>query len=461
MKSTFSGWHYLWKSEDIRRKLVITLILLVIFRIAANVPAPGVDQEILKAFRASASGSGGFLDFLNLLSGGTISNFSLLSMGVYPYITAQIILQLLIPIIPSLQKRIQDDPREGRRWQEKWTYYLSVPMAALSAIGQINLFNSFTLSTPEIGRKVIEFGLFDAETALVSWSVLVAMTAGTMFAIWLGELISEYGIRGQGLSLIIFAGIVAQIPGNFATLLADESSRWIMLALTIFIIVLTVIAIVYVQQGRRNVPVMYPGRRVGNRMSMPVKGTMPLMVNLSGMIPLIFASAILQFPAIIASFFVNSENQAIADFFLGVQNFFGATGTSNWGYWTIYFIMVVVFTFFYTTVMFDQQNYGENLKKVGASVPGVLTGAPTQKYLSTVQSRITLVGAVFLGLVAIMPFLLGLILAAFNISASNNTGIFLITSSGLLIVVGVVRDTFQNIDAELKLHGYQDSLLVR
>ncbi|MBN8583118.1 MAG: preprotein translocase subunit SecY [Anaerolineae bacterium] len=461
MKSTFSGWHYLWKSEDIRRKLVITLILLVIFRIAANVPAPGVDQEILKAFRASASGSGGFLDFLNLLSGGTISNFSLLSMGVYPYITAQIILQLLIPIIPSLQKRIQDDPREGRRWQEKWTYYLSVPMAALSAIGQINLFNSFTLSTPGIERKVLEFGLFDAETALVSWSVLVAMTAGTMFAIWLGELISEYGIRGQGLSLIIFAGIVAQIPGNFATLLADESSRWIMLALTVFIIVLTVIAIVYVQQGRRNVPVMYPGRRVGNRMSMPVKGTMPLMVNLSGMIPLIFASAILQFPAIIASFFVNSENQAIADFFLGVQNFFGATGTSNWGYWTIYFLMVVVFTFFYTTVMFDQQNYGENLKKVGASVPGVLTGAPTQKYLSTVQSRITLVGAVFLGVVAIMPFLLGLILAAFNISASNNTGIFLITSSGLLIVVGVVRDTFQNIDAELKLHGYQDSLLVR
>ena len=185
------------------------------------------------------------------------------------------------------------------------------------------------------------------------------------------------------------------------------------------------------------------------------------MVNLSGMIPLIFASAILQFPAIVASYFTQSENAGVADFFLGVQNFFGATGTSNWGYWTIYFLMVVVFTFFYTTVLFDQQNYGENLKKVGASVPGVLTGAPTQKYLSTVQSRITLVGAVFLGIVAIMPFLLGLILSAFNISAANNTGIFLITSSGLLIVVGVVRDTFQNIDAELKLHGYQDSLLVR
>ena len=459
MKTTFSGWHYLWKSEDIRRKLIVTFLLLVIYRLAANVPAPGVDHDILAAFRGSSSGSGGFLGFLDLLSGGTVSNFSLLSMGVYPYITAQIIIQLLIPIIPSLQKRIQDDPREGRRWQEKWTYYLAVPMAALSAVGQINIFNS--LSIQAIGQPILPFGLFGGDTALASWSVLIAMTAGTMFAIWLGELISEYGIRGQGLSLIIFAGIVARIPANFASLLADEQNRWLMLGLTLIIIVLTVLAIVYVQQGRRNVPVMYPGRRVGNRMSMPVKGTLPLMVNLSGMIPLIFASAILQFPAIVASYFTGSENEGVANFFLGVQNFFGATGSNNWGYWTIYFLMVVIFTFFYTTVLFDQQNYGENLKKVGANVPGVLTGVPTQKYLSTVQSRITFVGAVFLGIVAIMPFLLGLLLGAFNISAASNTGIFLITSSGLLIVVGVVRDTFQNIDAELKLHGYQDSLLVR
>ncbi|NOH02100.1 MAG: preprotein translocase subunit SecY [Chloroflexi bacterium] len=460
MKTTFSGWRYLWRSEDIRRKLIITLIILVIYRIAANVPAPGVDHEILAAFRNSTTGQGNFLDFLNLLSGGTVANFSLLSMGVYPYITAQIILQLLIPIIPSLQKRIQEDPREGRRWQEKWTYYLAVPMAALSAIGQINIFNSLSLSS-SIGQEILPFSLVEPELALSSWAVLIAMTAGTMFAIWMGELISEYGIRGQGLSLVIFAGIVSQMPGNLASLLADEQTRWIMVAFTVIIIMLTVLAIVYVQQGRRNVPVMYPGRRIGNRMSMPVKGTLPLMVNLSGMIPLIFASAILQFPAIIASYFTRSENQGVADFFLGIQNFFGATGTSNWGYWLIYFVSVVAFTFFYTAVLFDQQNYGENLKKVGANVPGVHTGEATQKYLSTVQRRITLVGAVFLGVVAIMPFLLGLLLGAFNLSASANTGIFLVSSSGLLIVVGVVRDTFQNIDAELKLHGYQDSLLVR
>ena len=223
----------------------------------------------------------------------------------------------------------------------------------------------------------------------------VAMTAGTMFAIWLGELISEYGIRGQGLSLIIFAGIVSQMPANLVSLSSDADTRVFMLLFTIIIIVVTVFAIVYVQQGRRNATVMYPGRRMGNRMSMPVKGTLPLMVNLSGMIPLIFASAILQFPAILASYFTRNPNAGVASFFTGVQNFFGATGTSNWGYWITYFLMVVIFTFFYTSVLFDQQNYGENLKKVGATVPGVHAGAPTQKYLSTVQRRITLVGALW------------------------------------------------------------------
>jgi preprotein translocase subunit SecY len=460
MKTTFSGWRYLWKSEDIRSKLLITFAILALYRLAANVPAPGVNFEVLAAFRASSAGSGNFLGFLDLLSGGTVSNFSLLSMGVYPYITAQIILQLLIPIIPALQRRMQEDPREARKWQEKWTYYLAVPMAALSAIGQINIFNQLSLSS-QVAQVILPFG-FNSELWLASLTVLLAMTAGTMFAIWLGELISEYGIRGQGLSLIIFAGIVSQLPSNLASLLSDADTRVFMLLFSIVIIVLTVFAIVYVQQGRRNVPVMYPGRRMGNRMSMPVKGTLPLMVNLSGMIPLIFASAILQFPTILASYFTRSENARVASFFTGIQNFFGDTSASNWGYWVTYFLMVVIFTFFYTSVLFDQQNYGENLKKVGATVPGVHTGAPTQKYLSTVQRRITLVGAVFLGVVAIMPFLLGLLLRVFNMAAaSSQAGLFLLTSSGLLIVVGVVRDTFQNIDAELKLHGYKDSLLVR
>lgn len=449
-----SAWRFLWRSEDIRRKLLITLGILMLFRIAANVPAPGVDREALAAF-FQAQGGGGFLGFLNLLSGGTIANFSLLSMGVYPYITAQIILQLLVPIIPALQRRMQEDQREGRRWMEKWTYYLAVPMAMLSAIGQINIFNS--LAT----QPVIAFG-FTEELWLPSVTTLLVMTAGTMFAIWLGELISEYGIRGQGLSLIIFAGIVSQIPTNIGALWLDEQNRWTLVAAMLIVIVVTVIAIVYVQQGRRHVPIMYPQKsqvfyaiQRGKSVRMP-QPHLPLMVNLAGMIPLIFASAILQFPAIVASYFLASETVWVRDIATGIQNFFNATGTNSWGYWLLYFIMVVTFTYFYTTVIFEQQNYGDNLKRSGAQIPGVHSGAATQRYLSRIQSRITLPGALLLGLVAITPFLLQLVLPA----AASSVGLFLVSSSGLLIVVGVVRDTFMNIEAELKLHGYQEKLLI-
>jgi len=449
-----SAWRYLWFSQDIRSKLLITMGLLMLFRLAANIPAPGVNREALQAFFAGA-GSGGFLGFLNLLSGGTISNFSVLSMGVYPYITAQIILQLLVPIIPSLQKKMQEDQREGRQWMEKWTYYLAVPMAALSAIGQINTFNALAQQT------IIPFG-FTSDLWLSSVTTLVVMTAGTMFAIWLGELISEYGIRGQGLSLVIFAGIVSQIPQNMIALWSDQINRWSLLTAMVVVMLMTILAIVYVQQGRRNVPIIYPQKSAvfyamqrGKNVRMP-QPTLPLMVNLAGMIPLIFASALLQFPAIVAGFFVQSQTAWVQNFATSIQSFFNATGANSWGYWMMYFFMVVGFTYFYTTVLFDQQNYGDNLKRSGAQIPGVHTGAATQKYLSRIQSRITLPGALLLGVVAIMPFFIQLILPA----AASSASLFLVSSSGLLIVVGVVRDTFMNIEAELKLHGYQEKLLI-
>lgn len=449
-----SAWRYLWYSQDIRSKLLITMGILILFRFAATVPAPGVNRDALQSFFAGA-GAGGFLGFLNLLSGGTLSNFSVLAMGVYPYITAQIILQLLVPIIPALQKKMQDDQREGRRWMEKWTYYLAVPMAALSAVGQINTFNALA------GQVIIPFG-FTADLWLTSLTTLMVMTAGTMFAIWLGELISEYGIRGQGLSLVIFAGIVSQIPRHLLELWSDEVNRWSLITAMIVIMLLTILAIVYVQQGRRNVPIIYPQKSAvfyamqrGKNVRMP-QPTLPLMVNLAGMIPLIFASALLQFPAIVAGFFRGSETEWVKNAATAIQGFFNATGVNSWGYWTLYFFMVVGFTYFYTTVLFDQQNYGDSLKRSGAQIPGVHSGAATQKYLSRIQSRITLPGALLLGIVAIMPFLLQLILPA----ASSSAGLFLVSSSGLLIVVGVVRDTFMNIEAELKLHGYQEKLLI-
>ena len=277
------------------------------------------------------------------------------------------------------------------------------------------------------------------------------MLAGTMFGIWLGQLISEFGIPNQGLSLIIFAGIVARIPANLGGLLSDAQYWWLIFVILALLAVI-IFSIVYVTQGRRNVPVFFPGRRVGSRMSMPVRSTLPLMVNMAGMIPLIFAQSLLTFPAIVAQFFMNSKTEWWANFNTSIYNLFN--GNNGW-YTLFYFLMVVGFTFFYTDVLFQQQNYGDNLKKQGAQLGNVHPGEPTQRYLTKVQRRITLPGAVFLGSVAVLPFILNLFLPA----AARQAGLFLISAAGLLIVVGVVKDTFNIIEAELKLHGYDDSLI--
>lgn len=441
-----SAWRFLFISTDIRNRLLISVGLLIIYRFVAHVPVPGVNRE---AIAGVLGGQGQTLfGLLDLLSGGTVSNFSVLAMGVYPYITAQIILQLLVPIIPALQRRMDDDPREARKWQEKWTYYLAVPMAALNAVGQIRLFQQYASGQ---GPDVLNYQLgFNLET----FTTLLTMTAGTMFAIWMGELISEYGIRNQGLSLIIFAGIVSRIPSNLGRILVDQQQAGSLLVFVLLIMVLTIFAIVFVQEGRRNVPVMYPGRRVGHRMSMPVKGKLPLMVNMAGMIPLIFAQSLLTFPAVLAQFFIGSTNATVQNIAIWLQRTFGGISST---YWVLYFLMVVGFTFFYTDVLFGQQNYGENLKRSGAQVPGVTKGVATQRYLTRVLRRITFPGAVFLGIVAVTPFLVGLIWPV----GGSNTGLLLVSSSGLLIVVGVIRDVYRSIEAELKLRGYDQALLVR
>jgi preprotein translocase subunit SecY len=445
-----SPWRYLWTAQDIRRKLLITLLILLIYRLAAHVPVPGADRVAIAGILSRGGAGGTLLGLLDLLSGGTVSNFSVMAMGVYPYITAQIILQLLVPIVPSWQARMQEDQREGQKWMERWTLILSVPMAALQAVGQINIFNSFSPGVPIISN----FGFGTPASTLNTLTIIISMTAGTMFAIWLGELISEFGVRNQGLSIIIFAGIVSRIPSNIVGLFANQQYLVPTLLIVAVVLIGTIFAIVVVQQGRRNIPVMYPGRRMGNRMSMPVKGTLPLMVNMAGMIPLIFAQSLLTFPAILASFFTQSTVSWVRSMATSIQSVFG--GSSN-AYWVLYFLMVVGFTFFYTNVLFQQQNYGDNLKKVGARIPGVSPGTPTQRYLNRVLSRITLPGALFLGLIAILPWLLSLIFPFMQSSSSA----LLISGAGLLIVVGVVRDLFFNIEAELKLHGYDDAALIR
>jgi preprotein translocase subunit SecY len=438
-----SAWRYLWKSEDIRNKLLITFLLLIIYRFAANIPVPGVDRAVVAQLANSGGAAGTLFNMLDLLSGGTVSSFSILAMGVYPYITAQIILQLLAPIIPALDRRMKENPREGQKFMEKWTMLLTIPMAALTAVGQINIFNSMLR-----GQSIL---YYTPGFNLPTITTVVSMMAGTLFGIWIGQLISEFGIPNQGLSLIIFAGIVAKIPSHLYSIFLDKQNGWWLFILIVALLVFTIFAIIIVQQGRRYVPVLFPGRRVGNRMSMPVRSNLPLMVNMAGMIPLIFAQSFLTFPAILASFFVNSPIPWVANFANTIYSAFSGQGPF---YALIYFILVVAFTFFYTDVLFQQQNYGESLKRQGARIPGVTVGEATQKYLSKVQRRITFPGAFFLGAVAVLPYVLRLILPV-----ANSSTVFLVSAAGLLIVVGVVRDTFNIIDAELKMHGYQEKLI--
>lgn len=451
-----SPWRLIWGAADLRRRLLITLGILVLYRLAAQIPVPGVNRDVVAAVMSGRAPGTGFLQLLNFLSGGTLSQFSILAMGVYPFITAEIILQVLVPIVPQWKARFEEDPREGQRWLERWAYVLAVPIAALQAFGQIRLFTFIAGGVPVLSR----FG-FQGANLLYSLAVIVSMTAGTMFAIWLGQIISEYGIRRQGISIIIFAGIVSQLPYNFINLIGNVSlsalMRGMYVAISLIVLIATIFLIVVVYQGQRVIPVMYPSQRIGRRMSLPVKGTLPLPVNMAGMIPLIFASSLLALPGVFASVFLTSKNEFLANLAIGLQRAFDP-GVSGF-YWFSYFVLVVLFTFFYTEVLFLQQNYGEQLRRAGARIPGVLPGDPTQRYLTRVLRRITIVGALFLGFVAILPYLLTLLIP--QASQGGYSALMLMSASGLIIVVGVVRDLVYHIEGELRMHGYDEHILVR
>ncbi len=427
---------------DLRRKILFTFLILAIYRLASHVPVPGVNQDALRQLLQSGTATAGLANLLDLLSGGAIANFSVLAMGVYPYITASIILQLLLPIIPSLEN-LAKEGEAGRNKINQYTVYATIPLAALQAIGQIRLLTAGNVNVlPNFG--------FSGPQILPTLTIIITMTAGTMFAIWLGQLIDEQGI-GNGISLIIFGGIVARLPQNISTIMSDPTTRWIALAAFIVITALTILVIVYAQEGQRRIPVQY-GKRVRGRKVFGGGAThIPLRVNTAGMIPLIFAQSILTFPAVIAQFLpgaatVGTFAHTIVAMFSG-----GRRGTfGDWTavfYWTLYFLMVVGFTYFYTDVMMQQQNLPDALQKQGGFIPGIRPGKRTEEYINGVMRRITFVGALFLGIVAVIPFIVSPILpGATNLS-------FL--STGLLIVVGVVIDTMRQLEAQLLMRHYE------
>lgn len=430
---------------DLRRKLLYTLLILVIYRLASHVPVPGVDQAALQQLLGGTGGTSQLFNLLDMLSGGAVANFSVMANGVYPYITASIIFTLLQPIIPQLE-RLAEEGEAGRRKLSQWQYYITIPLALLQAFSQARVFSAGVGSAPILPR----FGFSPPENILPTISVLMAMLAGTMFAIWLGELITEQGI-GNGLSMIIFSGIVARMPQNLTRIWTQAQTSEgggvgmgvLMLGIVVAIMVITMFVIVVVQEGERRIPVQYGKRVRGIKMYAGGSTHIPLRINTAGMIPLIFAQSILTFPAVIAQFFVGSDNAGLARFAQGVMSFF--SGQGPW-YGLLYFLAVVGFTYFYTDVLVQQQDLPGALQRQGGFIPGIRPGKKTADYINSVYRRITLVGALFLGSVAVLPFIVDLFL---------QTNVLPITASGVLIVVGVVLDTMRQLEAQLLMRHYE------
>ena len=415
-----------FRAPDIRRRLLYVAGILIIFRFLAHVPVPGVDRTALASF---FNGSPLF-GLLDLFSGGGLSTFSIVGLGLNPYINASIIMQLMTGVIPSLQA-LSREGEYGRNKINQYTRYLGLPMAMLQAYGFLALLNAqgTVLTTP---------------LSLSSWQTItqiVSLTAGSIMLMFLGELITEKGI-GNGISFIIFAGIVGRVPSAIQTFIESPD----LAAITVFIIIgiAAVFAIIYIQEGQRRIPIQYASRVRGRRMYQGGSTFLPLRVNQAGVIPIIFAISILLFPQQLASYFSTSTVPIVADISLGIVSFLN---THSAPYLILYFVLTVGFTYFYTAFTFKPDETAEQLRKNGGFIPGIRPGRPTQDYLAKVVFRITIAGALFLGLVAVAPQVVAAIVPSLGGIGLGGTG--------LLIVVSVVVETMKQIEAQLMMRNYE------
>lgn len=414
----------IFKIRDLRTKIFFVLGMLVLFRVAAHIPVPGVDVEALRQFFAGNQ----FLGLLDIFSGGGLSNFSVVMLGVGPYITASIVFQLLTMIIPRLEE-LAKEGESGRQKINQWTRYLTVPLALLQTYSTINLLNRG-------GRMIIT----DVSPLNIA-TIVLSVTAGTLFLMWIGELISEKGI-GNGVSLIIFAGIVSRLPGDIIrTFKVFDTSQMINLVVFLGIAILVIGGIVFVTEGQRNIPVAYAKRVRGMKMYGGTSTHLPLRVNQAGVIPIIFALSIMLFPGMAANFLVGSGVAWLSHLAQSIANLF----QNQIFYGSLYFVMVILFTYFYTAVTFNPPQIAENIQKQGGFVPGIRPGRATAEYLHKVLNRITLAGAFFLGFVAILPFI-----------AQSLTKIKTLTigGTGILIVVSVVLETIKQIRSQMQMRDY-------
>lgn len=424
MKNFWNKVSLVWSDKDLRKRVLFVLGMLIIFRFISNIPIPGVDIIKLKALFSSNQ----FFGLLNIFSGGGLNNLSIMMLGVGPYITSSIIMQLLTMIFPSMKEMYQEEGQAGRRKFAQYSRILSVPLAMLQAFGFLALLNK---------QGVISAGIGSLEQA----SNIFIITAGSVLLMWIGELINEYGI-GNGVSLIIFAGIVSQIPTAISRLFYQFDVSQIPLYLAFLIVaIITVASVVVITEAERPIPVTYAKRIRGNKVYGGTSTYLPLRLNQAGVIPIIFALSILLFPQMIVSFLSGINNATVAKvassltYILNNQIIYGAA----------YFLLVIVFTYFYTAVTFDPDQIADNLQKGGAFIPGVRPGNPTALYIGNIITRLTLFGSVFLGVIAILPLIM---------RATTGNSSLAIGGTALLIVVSVVIELIKQIDAQVAMREY-------
>jgi preprotein translocase subunit SecY len=412
---------------EIRRKIAFTAAMLLLYRLGAYIPAPGIDVDAVKNVSNNFQGSGNILGFLNLFSGGSLSRLSLFALGIMPYITASIILQLLTVVVPSLEK-LQKEGEVGQQKITQYTRYLTVGLAFAQSLGYVFLFSSSSFlgaGTSPIGER----------TFTKVFLIVISLTAGTTLLMWLGELITQRGI-GNGISLMIFASIASRIPSGIDKWWHNPDQVFVVMMP--FIALAVIVAIVFVQEGQRRIPVQYAKRVVGRRMTSGGSTYLPLRVNMAGVIPVIFAASIMAFPPTIGQLLNTPAALSFANFF----------GPQHWAYVAGESFFIIVFTYFYTAVTFNPVDQADNLKKYGGFIPGVRPGRPTAEYLDRILSRLTFPGALYLAAVAALPTIL----------ISQTSATFFFGGTSILIVVGVALDTVKQLEAQLMMRNYEGFL---
>lgn len=410
--------------QEVRRKILFTAVLILIFRFTAHIPAAGVDREALSRLFATSP----LLSLLDIFSGGTLANFSIMALGLNPYINASIIMQLLGLVFPQIEE-LQKEGEAGREKINQYTRFLTVPLSALQALGMYALLGS---------QRIV-----GTLSPLAIFSLVLTMTAGTIFAMWLGELISEYGI-GNGISILIFAGIVGRLPvvvGQTITTLGAETL--FSLVLVVFMAIVVVGAIVVMNEAARQITVSYARRIRAGKVFGGQATHLPLRVNQAGVIPIIFAVSLVLMPSMIGQFLASAPSPFLSRLAQEFSSLFSPNGPV---YSLTYFLLVVGFTFFYTAVVFNPEKIADDIKKYGGFIPGIRPGAPTADYLNYILTRITVAGAIFLGLIAILP--------SFVQQATGITTVAL-GGTGILIVVSVILETFRQLESQVVMRSYE------